>query len=290
LLDSQDGLFSIRRQCELLSLNRSSLYYQPVGESEENFGLMRLLDEQYTRTPCYGVLKMEAYLRSLGYEVNIKRVRRLLRKMGLEAIYQKPNTSKPNPEHKVYPYLLRGLVIDRCDQVWSTDITYVRLASGFVYLVAVIDWHSRYVLGWALSTTLDADFCIETVASLLEHRTCEIFNTDQGSQFTTPRFTLPLLDKGIRVSMDGRGRALDNIFVERLWRTVKYEYVYLQDIQTVQEAWLGLRDFFLFYNNERFHQSLDYRTPAQIYLGERVDKQDKKEKTSFYQPASILIS
>ena len=251
---------------------------------------MRLLDEQYTRTPCYGVLKMEAYLRSLGYEVNIKRVRRLLRKMGLEAIYQKLNTSKPNPEHKVYPYLLRGLVIDRCDQVWSTDITYVRLASGFVYLVAVIDWHSRYVLGWALSTTLDADFCIETVASLLEHRTCEIFNTDQGSQFTTPRFTLPLLDKGIRVSMDGRGRALDNIFVERLWRTVKYEYIYLQDIQTVQEAWLGLRDFFLFYNNERFHQSLDYRTPAQIYLGERVDKQDKKEKTSFYQPASILIS
>lgn len=268
MVDPQDGVFSIRRQCELLGLNRSSLYYQPMGENEENLGLMRLLDEQYTRTPCYGVLKMEAYLRSLGHEVNIKRVRRLLRTMGLEAIYQKPNTSKPNPEHKVYPYLLRGLVIDRCDQVWSTDITYVRLASGFVYLVAVIDWYSRYVLGWALSTTLDADFCIETVGSLLEQRQCGIFNTDQGSQFTTPRFTLPLLDKGIKVSMDGRGRALDNIFVERLWRTVKYEYVYLQDIQTVQEAWLGLRDFFLFYNNERFHQSLDYRTPAQIYLGE----------------------
>ena len=290
LLDPQDGLFSVRQQCGLLSLNRSSLYYEPVGESEENLGLMRLLDEQYTRTPCYGVLKMEAYLRSLGHEVNTKRVRRLLRKMGLEAIYQKPNTSKPNPEHKVYPYLLRGLVIDRCDQVWSTDITYVRLASGFVYLVAVIDWYSRYVLGWALSTTLDADFCIETVGSLLERRQCEIFNTDQGSQFTTPRFTQPLLDKGIKVSMDGRGRALDNIFVERLWRTVKYEYVYLQDIQTVQEAWLGLRDFFLFYNNERYHQSLDYRTPAQIYLGERENKQNKQEKTNFYQPASILIS
>ena len=274
----------------MLGLNRSSLYYQTVGESEENLGLMRLLDEQYTRTPCYGVLKMEAYLRSLGHEVNIKRVRRLLRKMGLEAIYQKPNTSKPNPEHKVYPYLLRGLVIDRCDQVWSTDITYVRLASGFVYLVAVIDWYSRYVLGWALSTTLDADFCIETVGILLEQRQCAIFNTDQGSQFTTPRFTQPLLDKGIKVSMDGRGRALDNIFVERLWRTVKYEYVYLQDIQTVQEAWLGLRDFFLFYNNERYHQSLDYRTPAQIYLGERENKQNKQEKTNFYQPASILIS
>jgi len=290
LLDPQDGLFSIRQQCELLGLNRSSLYYQPVGESEDNLRLMRLLDEQYTRTPFYGVLKMEAYLRSLGHDVNTKRVRRLLRKMGLEAIYQKPNTSKPNPEHKVYPYLLRGLVIDRCDQVWSTDITYVRLASGFVYLVAVIDWYSRYVLGWALSTTLDADFCIETVGSLLEHRKCEIFNTDQGSQFTSPRFTLPLLDKGIKVSMDGRGRALDNIFVERLWRTVKYEYVYLQDIQTVQEAWLGLRDFFLFYNNERFHQSLDYLTPAQIYLGEREDKQNKQEKTRFYHPASILIS
>ncbi len=290
MLDSQDGLFSIRQQCELLGLNRSSLYYQPVGESEDNLRLMRLLDEQYTRTPFYGVLKMEAYLRSLGHDVNTKRVRRLLRKMGLEAIYQKPNTSKPNPEHKVYPYLLRGLVIDRCDQVWSTDITYVRLASGFVYLVAVIDWYSRYVLGWALSTTLDADFCIETVGSLLEHRKCEIFNTDQGSQFTSPRFTLPLLDKGIKVSMDGRGRALDNIFVERLWRTVKYEYVYLQDIQTVQEAWLGLRDFFLFYNNERFHQSLDYLTPAQIYLGELEDKQNKQEKTRFYHPASILIS
>lgn len=290
LLEPQSGLFSVRQQCALLALNRSSLYYEPVGESLENLDLMRLLDEQYTRTPCYGVLKMEAYLRSLGHEVNTKRVRRLLRKMGLDAIYQKPNASQPNPEHKVYPYLLRGQVIDRCDQVWSTDITYVRLASGFVYLVAVIDWYSRYVLGWALSTTLDADFCIETVGNLLEQRTCEIFNTDQGSQFTTPRFTLPLLDKGIKVSMDGRGRALDNIFVERLWRTVKYEYVYLQDIQTVRDAWLGLRDFFLFYNHERFHQSLDYRTPAQIYLGAREDKPVKKEKTHFYQPASILIS
>jgi putative transposase len=220
---------------------------------------MRLLDEQYTRTPCYGVLKMTAYLRSLGHAVNPKRVRRLLRTLGLEAVYQKPNTSQPNPEHKVYPYLLRGLVIDRCDQVWSTDITYIRLTSGFVYLMAVIDWHSRYVLGWAPSTTLDADFCIETVGSLVEHKQCKIFNTDQGAQFTTPRFTQPLLDKGIKVSMDGRGRALDNIFVERLWRTVN-------------EAWLGLRDFFNFYNQERLHQSLDYRTPAEVYLGKRQDE------------------
>ena len=279
-------MFSLRRQCELLGLNRSGLYYRPAGESEENLGLMRLLDEQYTRTPCYGVLRMAAYLRSLGHEVNPKRVRRLLRTMGLEAVYQRPDTSRPNPEHKTYPYLLRGLSIDRCDQVWSTDITYVRLSRGFAYLMAVIDWYSRYVLGWALSTTLDADFCIEAVGNILEAGRCEIFNTDQGAQFTTPRFTQPLLDKGIKVSMDGRGRALDNIFVERLWRTVKYEYVYLQEIQTVQEAWSGLRDFFKFYNNERFHQSLDYRTPAQIYLGGR---HGNEAGTDFYQPASILI-
>lgn len=287
LVDPQDEVLSLRGQCGLLGLNRSGLYYQTVGESEDNLGLMRLLDEQYTRTPFYGVLRMAAYLRSLGHEVNPKRVRRLLRTMGLEAAYQKPNTSQPNPEHKVYPYLLRGLSIDRCDQVWSTDITYVRLASGFVYLMAVIDWYSRYVLGWALSTTLDADFCIEAVGKILEGRQCEIFNTDQGAQFTTPRFTQPLLDKGIQVSMDGRGRALDNIFVERLWRTVKYEYVYLQDIQTVPEAWLGLRDFFNFYNHERFHQSLDYRTPAQVYRGR---PRAGEAAANFYQPASILIS
>jgi putative transposase len=247
---------------------------------------MRLLDEQYTKTPCYGVLKMTASLRQAGHEVNVKRIRRLLRLMGLEAVYQKPNTSKANPEHKIYPYLLRGLLIDHCDQVWSTDITYIRLTSGFVYLVAVIDWYSRYVLGWALSTSLEAEFCIETLADLLERGQCEIFNTDQGAQFTTPRFTQPLLDKGIKVSMDGRGRALDNIFVERLWRTVKYEFVYLQDLQSVQQAWLGLRDFFQFYNHERLHQSLNYRTPAEVYLNNRSKKTDS---TTFYQPASILI-
>jgi len=271
LVEPHAPTFSLRQQCGLLGLNRSSLYYQPVAESEENLSLMRLLDEQYTRTPCYGVLRMAAYLRSLGHDVNVKRVRRLLRTMGLDAVYQKPNTSQPNPAHSVYPYLLRGLSIERCDQVWSTDITYVRLASGFVYLMAVIDWYSRYVLGWAISTTLDADFCIEAVDQILESRRCEIFNTDQGAQFTTPRFTQPLLDKGIKVSMDGRGRALDNIFVERLWRTVKYEYVYLQEIQSVQEVRLGLQDFFHFYNHERFHQSLDYRTPAQVYLGSSHD-------------------
>lgn len=209
---------------------------------------------------------MTAYLCTLGYQVNEKRVRRLLRSMGLEAVYQQPDTSKPNPGHEIFPYLLRGLVIDRCDKVWSTDITYIRLVHGFVYMMAVIDWYSRYVLGWAISTTLEADFCIEVVSDLLNSGLCEIFNTDQGAQFTKPRFTAPLLNKGIRVSMDGRGRALDNIFIERLWRTVKYEHVYLQDIQTVQEARIGLQDYFQLYNQQRLHQSLDYRTPAAVYF------------------------
>jgi putative transposase len=207
--------------------------------------------------------------------------------MGLEAIYQKPDTSQPNPDHKIYPYLLRGLSIERCNQVWSTDITYVRLATGFVYLMAIMDWFSRYVLGWALSTTLEADFCIDAVGCLLKQRRCEIFNTDQGAQFTTPRFTQPLLDQDIQVSMDGRGRALDNIFVERLWRTVKYEYVYLQEIETVQEARLGLQNYFHFYNHERIHQSLDYRTPGEVFTGRQHGDQ---EKENVYQPPSILIS
>ena len=277
---------SLRRQCELLGLNRAGLYYRPVGESAENLALMRLLDEQYTRTPHYGVLRMTAHLRRLGHEVNPKRVRRLLRVMGLETVYPKPALSQPNPEHTVYPYLLRGLAIDHCDQVWSSDITYIRLAAGFGYLMAVIDWYSRYVLGWALSPTLEADFCIEAVGKLLARKRCAIFNTDQGAQFTTVRFTRPLLDQGIQVSMDGRGRALDNIFVERLWRTVKYEYVYLQDIATLRQAWLGLREYFHFYNHERLHQSLDYRTPAQVYFAQQTCGQ----QADVYQPAPILMA
>jgi putative transposase len=189
--------------------------------------------------------------------------------MGLMAIYQKPNTSKANLEHKVYPYLLRGVSATHRDHIWSTDITYIRLEKGFVYLMAVIDWYSRYVLGWSLSTTLDADFCIETVGKLLEKGKCQIFNTDQGAQFTTSRFTQPLLDKGVEISMDGRGRALDNIFVERLWRTVKYEYVYLNELRTVQEAKVGLGEFFDRYNHRRLHQSLGYQTPAEVYWGSK---------------------
>ena len=246
---------------------------------------MNLLDEQYTTTPFYGVKRMTAYLRQLGYRVNHKRVRRLLRQMGLDAIYQRPNTSKPNPEHQVYPYLLGNVPIIRCNQVWRTDITYIRLSKGFVYLMAVIDWYSRYVLGWSLSTTLEADFCIDTVGKLLHNGLhCEIFNTDQGSQFTSPRFTTPLIDSGIAVSMDGRGRALDNIFVERLWRSVKYECVYLRQFDTVSQARVGLKDYFEFYNYERLHQSLDYHTPAQVYLDN-----NSSVNTVLYQPNSILI-
>jgi len=257
---------SIRQQCEILGINRSSLYYSTVGIDDYSLLLMNELDKQYTETPFYGVLKMTRHLRTLGHQVNPKRIRRLLRLMGLEAVYPKPNLSKANPEHKVFPYLLRNLTIDRCNQVWSSDITTIRMKHGFVYLMAIIDWYSRYVLNWALSTTLDADFCIEALNETLKESRCEIFNTDQGSQFTTPRFTDPLLDKGIQVSMDGRGRALDNIFVERLWRSVKYEKVYLNDFSTVNEVYLGLKEYFEFYNNRRFHQSLEYQTPADVYI------------------------
>jgi len=265
MINKIDVGYSIRQQCKMLGVNRSSLYYESTGESNENLHYMHLLDEQFTRTPFYGVEKMTAWLRQDGYNVNPKRIRRLLRKMGLEAIYQKPNTSKTSPQNKIFPYLLRGKEIGRCDQVWSTDITYVRLRGGFVYLMAVIDWYSRYVLTWSLSTTMESDFCINAVGELLPYGQCEIFNTDQGAQFTTPYFTQPLLDKGINISMDGRGRALDNIFVERLWRSVKYEHIYLRDIHTVKEAYEGLKHYFYFYNNERLHQSLDYRTPASVY-------------------------
>ena len=270
LLCAGDRQYSVRKQCQLLGVNRSILYSEPRRESAENLLYMRLLDEQYTEDPSYGVLRMTHHLRSLGHEVNPKRVRRLLRLMSLDAVYQKPNTSQAKPEHKVFPYLLRGVTAAYPDHIWSTDITYLRLSRGFAYLMAVIDWHSRYVLDWELSPTLDADFCIETVGRLLQHKRCEIFNSDQGCQFTSPRFTAPLLAHGIQISMDGRGRALDNIFVERLWRTVKYEYVYLQDWSTLQDARSGLAYFFDRYNHRRLHQSLGYQTPASVYFRARA--------------------
>ena len=257
---------SVVQQCKLLEINRSRLYYKPVGLDEETLLLMRLLDQQYTQTPFYGVLRMQAYLKRAGYPVNVKRVRRLLRLMGLEAIYPKPRLSQANPEYRIYPYLLRDVAIVRCNQVWSTDITYIRLQKGFVYLVAIIDWFSRYVLSWKLSTTLDMAFCLAALESAWQYGIPEIFNTDQGAQFTSLAFTQQLLSRNIHISMDGRGRALDNIFVERLWRSVKYEEVYLNDYQKVFDASQGLSKYFEFYNNQRLHQALDYLTPKEVYF------------------------
>jgi len=265
LVEPQHRQISLRRQCQLLGLNRTGLYYQAVEESTENLQLMRLLDQQYTDCPFYEVLRMTAWLAQQGYSVNPKRVRRLLREMGLMAIYPKPNLSQPPPGAQVYPYLLRGMKIDRVDQVWSTDITYVRLQQGFVYLVAILDWHSRYVLAWEVSVSLDSSFCVSALERALIKAQPEIFNSDQGAQFTSLGFTQKLLARDIRISMDGRGRALDNIFVERLWRSVKYEEIYLKDYRSVEEAIEGLRRYFEFYNGKRLHQSLNYQTPAAVY-------------------------
>lgn len=225
------------------------------------------LDKQYMLTPFYGSRKMLAHLRSLKYEINIKRVSRLMRLMGMETIYCKPRLSVPDKEHAKYPYLLRGLAIDRADQVWSTDITFVPMYKGFLYLTAVIDWYSRYVLSWELSNSLEGTFCINALDDSLRHGKPEIFNTDQGSQFTCKTFTERLEGAGIRISMDGRGRALDNVFVERLWRTVKYEYVYLHSQKDGRELYKGLREYFDFYNNRRLHQALNFRTPSDVYFG-----------------------
>lgn len=241
----------------MIGLSRASYYYKAVSETEEKYNLllMRLIDEQFTKTPFYGTRRITAFLNRQGYKINRKRVRRLMELMGLEAIYPKPNISKGLKEHKKYPYLLRGIEITHPNQVWSTDITYIRLKQGFIYLTAIIDWHSRYVLSWEISTTLDKDFCIKALEHALESGKPAIFNTDQGTQFTSLEFTGRLEDAGIKISMDGRGRALDNIFVERLWRSVKYEEVYIKDYRDVREAKAELGNYFKFYNAERLHQS-----------------------------------
>lgn len=267
LIEPAHPQLSVRRQCALLGLARSTLYDRPFGESATNLQLMRALDEQYTATPFYGVRRMTAWLRSQGYAVNRKRVARLMQMMGLEALYPKPRLSQPAAGHTIYPYLLRGITVDRVDQVWSADITYIRLQAGFVYLVAVMDWFSRYVLSWTLSITLDLSFCVEALDRALRQGRPAIFNTDQGVQFTSQVFTARLKEGGIRISMDGRGRALDNVFVERLWRSVKYEEVYLRDYQSVSDARQGLEHYFAFYNEERLHQALGYRPPAAVYHG-----------------------
>ena len=267
-MDRDQPEISVRRQCELLALNRSGLYYSPVGESKENLLLMRLLDEQYTRTPFYGSRKMTEWLATVGHLVNRKRVARLMELLGIEAVYPKPRLSQPGKGHRIYPYLLTGTTVDRVNQVWSTDITYIRMAQGFLYLVAVMDWFSRFVLSWSLSLTMEVEFCVEALKRALRRGRPEIFNSDQGSQFTSEKFTGELAERQIAISMDGRGRCMDNIFVERLWRSLKYEEVYLNDYGSVAEARANIGRYFQFYNQERLHQSLGYRTPAAVYLGE----------------------
>ncbi len=267
MIEPKHSQLSIVRQCELLTLSRATYYRNTdwVGESEENMGIMNLIDEEYTRHPFYGSRKMRDYLRRLGHKVNRKRVQRLMRLMRIEAIYPKPKLTKRNAEHKVYPYLLRGVNIEKNDHVWSTDITYIRIGNGFVYLTAVIDWYSRYVLSWRLSNSLENTFCVEVLEEALSISKPEIFNTDQGSQYTAANFLKILTDSNVKISMDSKGRALDNIFVERLWRTVKYEEVYLKDYQSMKDAQSSLKDYLNFYNKERLHQSLKYKTPESIY-------------------------
>jgi putative transposase len=269
LINPLDAVLSINQQCELLGLARSSYYYDHQPESAYNLGLMRLLDEQYMRRPFYGSRRMKDWLRMQGHRVCRDRVRRLMRLMGIEAIYPKPRLSIKEKEHRIYPYLLRDLTIDHADQVWAADITYIRLRRGFAYLVAIMDWYSRYVVSWELSLTLETDFCVSALNYALTGRTPEIFNTDQGSQFTSEVFTDRLKEAGIQISMDGRGRTFDNIMIERLWRSVKYEEVYLKDYEDFIDARKGMSAYFLFYNNERPHQSLGSRPPVEVYSGKR---------------------
>jgi putative transposase len=268
MIEMSGCALSVREQCRLLDVSRSTVYYERRGPKASDLSVMRWIDEQYTATPFYGVERMTASLHRMGIVIGPNRVRRLMRVMGLEAIYPKPRLSVAGgPEHRIYPYLLRGVRIERPNQVWSADITYIRLAQGFVYLVAVLDWFSRYVLSWWLSTTLDAWFCLQALREALRMGRPEIFNTDQGSQFTSGDWIAELTKAGIQISMDGRGRAFDNIFTERLWRSVKYEQVYLSDYADVDDARRGLGGYFGFYNTARPHQGLGYRTPAEVHLG-----------------------
>lgn len=268
MIEPKHPELSIRRQCELVGLNRSTYYWQPASETALNLALMEQIDKEYTRAPFYGYRKMTVRLvQKHGYEINHKRIARLMQKMGLQAIYAGPKTTIADKQHKKYPYLLRGLKINRPNQVWSTDITYIPMQQGFMYLVAIMDWFSRFVISWQLSNTLDGSFCLDALRIALQQGKPEIFNTDQGSQFTANAYVSELESSGIQVSMDGCGRAFDNIFVERLWRTVKYEDIYIKDYATVPDLFNGLGAYFQLYNYERPHQSLDYQTPAEVHFG-----------------------
>lgn len=270
MVDIKHPHLSISRQCELLGLTRSVFYYQPAKAKEENLKLMEEIDQQYLKYPFFGTRKMTEVLKEQGYVVNRKRIKRLYQLMGIQAIGPKPNTSKPIKGHKIYPYLLRNLKIERVDQVWATDLTYIPMPSGFMYLMAVIDLHSRKVISWpaprwGVSNSMDTDFCCRVLNEALQAGKPEIFNTDQGSQFTSDSFTDLLKSHNVQISMDGKGRAIDNIFIERLWRSVKYEYLYLKRPEKCQELYKGLDQYFQFYNYERLHQSLEYKTPGSCY-------------------------
>ena len=272
LVDHDDPVLPVVAQCRLLKVARSTLYYRPAPVSADDLAVMRRIDELHLAWPFYGSRRMAAVLRREGWEVNRKRAKRLMRVMAIEAIYQKPNTSKGHPDHKVHPYLLRGLTIDRPNQVWCADITYIPMAKGFVYLVAVMDWFSRRVLSWRLSITMETDFCVEALREATElHGQPEIFNTDQGVQFTSAAFVDELASRGVRISMDGKGRYLDNIFIERLWRSLKYEEVYIKAYGSVGEARRSLGVWLAFYNDVRPHQSLGYQTPREMFEGEACE-------------------
>ena len=276
MVDREHPSLSIARQCALLGVARSSLYYRPREASGENPALMQAMDRQYLDTPFYGSRRMKVWLAREGIPVSRKRVQRLMRVMGLRAIYRSPRTSRPAPEHRVYPYLLEKIRVTRPNQAWAADITYLPMARGFLYLVAIMDWHSRYVVAWRLSNTLEADFCVDALKEALGQGQPEVFNTDQGSQFISLEFTQVLRDHGVKISMDGKGRYTDNIFVERLWRTVKYEEVYLKAYANAAEARKELGAYFRFYNNQRPHQALGYRTPAEVFFGHREVVGDRK--------------
>lgn len=271
MVDHSHPSLSIVRQCRLLDISRSGLYYQPKGISEEDFNLMKLIDRQYLMTPFYGARKIATCLKGQGHLVNRKRVRRLMCIMGLKAIYRRPRMSKPAPVHKIYPYLLGGMKITRPNQAWAADITYIPMARGFLYLVAIIDWYSRYVLSWRLSNTMDAGFCADALEEALRKGKPDIFNTDQGAQFTSETFTGLLEQNGVRISMDGKESYNDNLFIERLWRSVKYEEVYLKAYQDGRDARTGLGNYFRFYNTERPHQTLGYQTPAEVFASTPVE-------------------
>lgn len=265
LLEPETKIFSQRKQCELLGIARSGLYYRPRDPAPEDLELMKAIDQQYLKTPFYGRRRMTVEMRKQGFFTGEKRVRTAMKLMGLEAIYPKPNLSKSHSEHKKYPYLMKNMKVERADQAWAADITYLPLHRGFGYLFAIIDWYSRYVIEWELSNLLDVDFCIEALERSLKEKHPEIFNTDQGVQFTSCSFTGRLEKEGVQISMDGKGRALDNVFVERLWRSVKYEDIYPKGYVSLKDVAAGLKNYFQFYNEARPHQGLGNRTPAEVY-------------------------